>query len=167
MSTTWWSTTIGRSRGSAKSKWKSTSLKTEPNTLWKVFIEPISLNRMLRHSENGLISRTYNCADKLSRANCRASKVTMFETLEQFIDETTGFSDLVLDNFRFIFLYYFLFCSLVFVAFCVHHLFKFVKKNAFLIRSQLEFCTNLCKKFCTKLYTKLVRIRILFLRIGR
>ena len=115
---------------------------------------------MLRHSENGLISRTYYCADKLSRTNCRASKVTLFETLEQFIDETTGFSDLVLDNFRFIFLYYFLLCSLFFVAFCVHHLVKFVKKNAILIRSQLELCT----KFFTKL---VVRIRILFLRIGR
>ena len=114
---------------------------------------------MLRHSENGLISRTYYCADKLSRANCRASKVTMFETLEQFIDEATGFSDLVLDNFRFIFLYYyFLFCSLVFVAFGVHHLVKYVKKNAILIRSQLELCTALARRASIRVGRRLRRI---------
>ena len=119
-----------------------------------LFIGPFSLNRILRNTENGLIWRTYDCADKLIRANCRASKVTMFETLEQFIDETTGFSDLVLDNFRFIFLYYFLFCSLVFVAFGVHHLVKLVKKNATQIRSQLEVYANLV-------------VRILFWRTDR
>ena len=101
--------------------------------------------------ENGLISKTHDCVDNLARTSCRASKVSQLESLEAYIEEYSGFSDLPLDNFRFIFLYYFLFCSLVFVAFGVHHLVKLVKKNATQIRSQLEVYAN----------------RILFWRTGR
>ena len=87
------------------------------------------MNSVLRNTENGLISRTYDCADQSAQSNCRASKLSLLESLDAYIEEYSGFSDLVLDNFRFIFLYYFLACSLAFVAFDAHHLVKFVKKN--------------------------------------
>ena len=90
------------------------------------------------HVENGLIDRGYECTENLARANCRESKVTIFESLEQYVKESSGFSDLVFQNFKYIFQYYFLLCSLVFVAFYVHHLVKYVRKNAILIRSRLE-----------------------------
>lgn len=60
----------------------------------------------------------------------------MFESLEDYIETFSSFSDLEIENFYFIFLYYGLICSLVFVAFSVHHLVKFARKMA--IRFLLE-----------------------------
>ena len=64
----------------------------------------------------------------------------MFDSLDQYTDEFYGFSDLVIENFRWIFIYYFLLCSLVFVAFTSHHLVKLVQKSqeTMPIRSRLE-----------------------------
>ena len=92
----------------------------------------------MRHVENGLISQMYECASKLAQKNCRASEVTMFDSLESYTEDYTSFDDLVLQNFKHIFIYYFLLCSLVFVAFTVHHLAKFVRMNWILIRSRFE-----------------------------
>ena len=81
------------------------------------------------HGENGLAARLFDCIDKAARASCRRNEILMFETLEAYIDEYSGFSDLVLDNFRSIFLYYFLFCSLVFAAFSMYHLANLAKRR--------------------------------------
>lgn len=95
--------------------------------------------RLMRHSENGVIARTYECVDGAARDSCRKSGVSVFESLDEYIDvyiqQYSGFADLGYDNFESIFLYYFLLCSLIFVAFSVHHLVKFARKNAILLRS--------------------------------
>lgn len=77
--------------------------------------------------EHGVFTMLYNCIDNEAKESCHNSKLSVFETLAVYIQEFTGFSNLVLDNFASIFHYYFLFCSLVFVAFCMHHLVKFIK----------------------------------------
>ena len=84
----------------------------------------------MRHTENGMMSEMFACIDKQATASIRKDKVQVFETVEAFVDEFSGFSYLVLDNFRFIFLYYFLFGSLSLLAFFVHHLVnKLAKKR--------------------------------------
>ena len=62
----------------------------------------------------------------------------MFDSEPEYTKELSGFSNLVLENFSRLFLYYFLLCSLVFGAFAGHHLIKFVRKRAILIRSRFE-----------------------------
>ena len=91
--------------------------------------------RLMSYTENGLSERLVYCIDQAARSSCRNSKIELFESLDQYIEEYSGFSHLVLANFRFIFLYYILYCSLAFVAFGVHHLVKFVSKRAILLRS--------------------------------
>ena len=55
----------------------------------------------------------------------------MYETLDEYVEaESAGASDLVIENFRYIFLYYFLVCSLVSGAFLVHHMARFAKRKA-------------------------------------
>lgn len=93
---------------------------------------------MLRNSEAGLLSKVYTCARELSQTNCRISKVTIFESVPEYIEQYSGFSDLILENFHSIFVYFFLVCSLIFVAFCMHHLVKCVEKRRVLIRLWLR-----------------------------
>lgn len=87
----------------------------------------------MRQTENGLWSRVFDCIDQTGREACRKSEISLFETLKDYMDEysssTSGTSNLALDNFRFIFLYDFLFGSLLFAAFCVYHLVKLVRKR--------------------------------------
>ena len=101
----------------------------------------------MRHAEHGMLNKMYDCTDNAARASCRGSKnsLSLFESIEAYMDdyEFSGFSDLVLDNFRFIFLYYFLFCSLVFVSFCVHHLVKYVKKRTVAVRPHRRLAAGL------------------------
>ena len=66
-----------------------------------------------------MVVRMYHC-DQAARSSFRRSKIELFGNLEDYIEAYSEFSDLVLDNFRFIFLYYFLLCSLAFAVFCVH-----------------------------------------------
>ena len=90
-------------------------------------------NVVISHLENGMAGEIYRCilsnARSCIRNNDRKYGVSVFENLESFFEETSGFSDLVLENFSRLFLYYFLFCSLVFLAFCIHHIVNFWKKQ--------------------------------------
>lgn len=99
-------------------------------------------DRITHYTENGLYSKGFDCVDQVARESCRRAKVKMIETVEEFIDEQSGFSDLVLENFRFIFTYYFVLCSLVFIAFLIHHLIKFVNKSIPDVRSLMRRCFN-------------------------
>ena len=80
-----------------------------------------------------------DCIDKNGRESCRAAKIGLFENLTKFIEEYSGFSNLVLENFSRLFLYYFLICSLVFVAFCLHHLVKVAKKSTLILELASQF----------------------------
>ena len=74
--------------------------------------------------------------DKVARQACRSSKVSLFETLDEYVQEYSGFSDLALDNFRSIFLYYLLFCSLVFAIFCA---FRLVSSTKHIVKRVQEY----------------------------
>lgn len=93
---------------------------------------------ILRNTENGIMSQLFVCVRQASQDTCRASRVSIFESIESFVEEFSEFSDLVLENFRYIFLYHFLICSLVFVTFGVHCMVKFARRNVNLIRRLLE-----------------------------
>lgn len=60
----------------------------------------------------------------------RRSGVHVLESTEAYIQEFSGFANLGFKNFMYIFIYYFLFGSLVLVAFCVHRLVGFAKRIA-------------------------------------
>lgn len=104
------------------------------------FSSLLVLFRITLYSEGGLFVKFYNGLDEEKERASRAEKVVLIGNVEQYIAEYSGFSDLDLANFRFIFLYYALFCSLVFAAFCAHHLVKFIRKfwNSILLQLNRE-----------------------------
>ena len=99
-----------------------------------------SLGRILRYLEMGMWSRLSQCTDESSRTSCRLSEISVFESLDEYIEEYSGFSDLELENFRFLFLYYALACLLTFTTFITHHLVKFIRKMHFFVQSVLVGC---------------------------
>lgn len=109
----------------------------------KSLIEPFVFPSIRRHSENGLWNRMFDCTDSAAKAACRALKITVFETKEQYINDFSGSPDLVLNNFYFIFLYYFLFCSLIFAAFILHHLAKFISGRTFVRLTLRHYFTEI------------------------
>lgn len=92
--------------------------------------------------ESGLQNQAFECLDWAARSECR-NRVKVIRSLSEFVSEQSEeFSDLVLENFQYIFLCHFLACSLVFTGFCVHHLLNFIGKLAFLWLIKLHFATS-------------------------
>ena len=89
------------------------------------------LNRVIAHTEAGLIQKTYDCFEKLASSACRFSGIAVIQNLDEYLREYSDFSDLALDNFRHMFACYAIFCSLVLIAFCGHRLVKLAKKVKF------------------------------------
>lgn len=82
--------------------------------------------------------------------SCRSSQISIIESLEAYIDEHSATaSGLVLDNLKFVLLYYFLFCSLVFFTFCVHHLVRLANKRS----------RRLVKRTIVRLVSKFLKFR--------
>lgn len=73
----------------------------------------------------------FDCTEQAGRKACRSSNVTLFEDLDQYSANYVGagFSDLVLANFRFVFLYYGLFGALILVVAFLPHLVQCVRKR--------------------------------------
>ena len=86
-------------------------------------------NRIMRQNEVGLTKMMYSCIDKAARASCRSSKIALYETVDEYTKEHEGFSDLIVANFRFLFLNFFIFCFLVLVAFWAHRLVIYGKEK--------------------------------------
>ena len=97
------------------------------------------LNRIIRLAENGIFVRFLDCGDKIARTSCRSSKITLYENLNQYEQEYSGFSNLVLDNFYCTFHLYTLLCLLFFAAFAVHHLVQLIKTIAVIARPLVAF----------------------------
>ena len=123
----------------------------------KLFIESLSFYRfyyslrqkenerrfsrtLLHYLEHGQMENEFMCSERVGRASSQKYGISTFESIDLFIEEHSSFSDLDVHNFRSIFQYYALICSLVFVAFCVHHLVNFVKKRAIILPSPLRRC---------------------------
>lgn len=85
----------------------------------------------------------YACLDLSARTSCRRSKIALYENADEYarayLNEHSGFSNLLLANFRSIFLFYFGFCLLVFVAFGVPRLVQLTKK---IIQRKIEGPSN-------------------------
>lgn len=63
-----------------------------------------------------MANRMYECISKQSSSALRGAEISVFAKVKDFIEEFSGFSNLALDNFRFLIFYYFLFGFLVFVV---------------------------------------------------
>lgn len=68
-----------------------------------------------------MVVRMVDCIEKEAKESFRRNEIRLFSNLDEYLDEYSRFSDLVLDNFRFVFLYYFLFALLVISIAFVHH----------------------------------------------
>lgn len=79
--------------------------------------------------ENGLTANMYECASSCAAEPSWMPMVKVFRTLNDYVSQHSGFANLTLDNFRTIFLLHFSICFLVFIAFSMHHLVKFVKSR--------------------------------------
>ena len=114
-------------------------LQTENNGFENLVhsLNRFTLNRIMSYTESGMFTKMADCMDAVGQESCRASKITVFGTLKDYIEEHSKFSDLVLPNFGSIFLYYFLFFALIFFAFCMHHLLKLVKLMHIVIFAKL------------------------------
>lgn len=95
----------------------------------------------------------YDCADRVAKEAFRSSKVSLFSNLEEYIEQLTEFSDLEFENFHYIFLFYFLICSFVFGAFCVHHLVNLAKK-----RNYLRRFTSSLKELIARVHLSVTRV---------
>ena len=85
---------------------------------------------IMSYNEDGLLGRIYQSFANEKERLARVHQVALFESTEEFVGEHSGFSNLGIKNFMYIFIYYFLFGSLVLVAFCVHRLVGFAKRIA-------------------------------------
>lgn len=63
-----------------------------------------------------MTNRLFDCTDKQSKEALHTSEISMFTNLKDYVDEFSYFSSLGIDNFRFVFLYYFLFGLMVFAV---------------------------------------------------
>lgn len=80
-----------------------------------------SFHRTVRSNEYGLTNRMFECIVKSAKSVVRNNEFSLFANLKSYIEEFSGsFSNLILENFRYIFIYYFLFILLAF-AVCVGH----------------------------------------------
>ena len=75
----------------------------------------------MRYGEGGLWLRIYDGIENAKEKARWASEVEVYQNINQFA-EKHSFSDLVLNNFWFIFFYYFLASSIVSLAFAMQHL---------------------------------------------
>ena len=94
----------------------------------------LSSNRTTFRTEHGLMRKMENCMAQSAESSCRASRITVIGDVDQYTEEYTAASDLVLENFRYIFLYHFLICSLLLLAFGLHHLARLAKSRVRLFR---------------------------------
>lgn len=68
--------------------------------------------------ENGISQKVEECMAFNTFINTRKS-VTIFRTIEEFIRDKVGFDDLVLSNFKSLFVAYFSFLVLIFIVWVI------------------------------------------------
>ena len=92
---------------------------------------------MEKNFEMGLVRQVlklmYEDLNAITRSN-----VEIFVSLEDYIKEYTKNEDLDVDNFSAIFLFYFMFCSLVGLLFLLNVSCHYVKRNAFRLLLRLQ-----------------------------
>ena len=116
------------------------------------------------HNENGLTSNIYRCYANTAQDACRASKVNVFRDSNKFMEEHSAFLNFVLENFRSIFLDFSVVCTLMLIAFGVHHLVKFVKRRSILVRSRLEGSLRDLTAFVSGFFTGLAHCLVRFIK---
>ena len=122
-------------KGVTKKMWLSEKSLWEYNlAIYHHKNKPRVSSMTLSYTEVGLVNRMYGCIKNAASESFRNDEVNLFQKLEDYTDQYSGFSNLILNNFRFIFIFYFLFCSLPFLAFCLHHLVNW-PRNSKTVRS--------------------------------
>lgn len=119
------------------------------------------------YNEHGISSKLTQCFDRVTKEACRVSGVLVFRDLDKFVESRSGFSNLVLDNFRFILLYYFLFCSMVFVAFCLQSFTKCTKMIRIFLMIIRKIVKKITNSFRFRFRTKTRKVRQCRAVIGR
>lgn len=82
----------------------------------------------MNYAESGLFIRLYNGFEMERDRVSQADRIPLFGTEEAYMEEYSNFSNLCLDNFHYILIFYAIAGSLAIVAFAVHHLVKFIRK---------------------------------------
>ena len=70
----------------------------------------------------------FECIVKSAKSVVRNNEFSLFANSKDYIEEYSKFSNLILENFSLLFLYYFLFCSLVFAVAFGHHVLVMITK---------------------------------------
>ena len=105
---------------------------------------------MILYTESGLMQQMHRCLDQTAESTCR-NKFKIYRSLSEFVEEAEGYSNLVLENFQYIFLYHLLACSLVFAAFCLHHSVNFIGKIVAILLDLIFASSHKLKSLFTKL----------------
>ena len=118
-----------------------------------------SSNRVDRFFEGGINSEFWRNFDKKSLSLFKPvnkehfkkqdieSNAKFFDNVDDYINEYTSTSDVELTNYQNIFLFYFLFCSLILLLFVIHFLIVYLYPFFFYLDSSLFDC-YIYKKIC-------------------
>ena len=94
-----------------------------------------------------MVTRMFDCIAKQAKDVFRNEGISLFTNVEAYVEAYAGFSDLVLDNFRFVFLYYFLFGLQIFAVAFVHQCLVMFSKTMTRKRNRrLKYFRNRIKK---------------------
>lgn len=87
--------------------------------------------KLIAYTEAGIPVQLRKSIRQNSDAFYMVNKI--YRTLEQFSDDNSKFDVLVVENFKYLFLTFFLFCSIVFLIFVLHNLYvRFIYSVKFL-----------------------------------
>ena len=101
-----------------------------------VFIQ-LFLSRSIHYLESGFSFKLFECMDSNTELACNLKKMKLFSSLNQFLaSESSKFSNLILNNFRTIFLGYFLTCGCIFAVFCLNRL---VNRLMQMVKNRVRF----------------------------
>lgn len=81
-----------------------------------------------RYLEAGLVSNAFQCVAYNAELFSRDS-TKLFKSITEFLNANSKFSNLVLNNFRTLFVGYLIILSLIFVTVCLHRFVSLLKKN--------------------------------------
>lgn len=114
------------------------------------------------YNEFGIPVEMNRCFDRSTKEACRSSGVLVFRDLDKFVKEYSGFSNLVLENYLSIFLYFFLFCSAVFVIFCLKQFCEWARcprKITGFMKSNRKKFKKIASAVCFRFKTKTRKVR--------
>ena len=81
------------------------------------------------YGEYGLFLKLFRGFESAREKILWGSELTIYGDVKEYVEDHSSSKDLGYANFRFVFFFFFLVCSNVFLAFSAHRLIELVKKN--------------------------------------